>query len=62
MYNLDEKIAEKGIELAKLYPNEATYGSRANLWSCGLKDGVVSEKLYEEAKKFYGRLWTYVGD
>jgi hypothetical protein len=55
-------IREKGRELAEKYPIEANYNSRQSLWSCGLRDGLVSEELYRTAQNYYGRLWDYVGD
>lgn len=36
--------------------------SAASLFGDALSDGVITEELYEEAEKHYGRLWNYVGD
>lgn len=56
-----KKINELEHVLSDRYPVEATYGSRANLWMCGKVDGVISEKQFEEAKKYYGKFWHQIG-
>jgi hypothetical protein len=63
----DEKYEEKLIKdaeamLAKEYPIEDVYCSKATLWECGLKDELVPKELYDSAKRHYGRLWNYTGD
>lgn len=55
-------IKEKTQELAKKYPMENMYNSRCTLWRRGLKDGSVSEELFNEASEYYSYLWNYVGD
>jgi hypothetical protein len=55
-------IKEKEAELAVEYPIEANYGSRCSLWTCGINGGLVSRELYDLAREYYGRLWTYAGD
>lgn len=54
-------IWSKTQELEVLYPIEA-FGSKASLWSEGLRDDVVDINLYNKAREYYGRLWTYAGD
>jgi hypothetical protein len=49
-------------KLEEKYPIESNYGSRCSLWSQGLRDGLISTELYNIAKRYYGNLWTYVGD
>jgi len=55
-------VTEKTRELGVIHPIEAMYGSRSSLWNCALDDGSVSQELYDEAKKYYGKMWDYVGD
>ena len=63
-------IYMKGIEdiqtltrrLADDYPIEDMYGSRASLYGRGLKEDRITKEQYENAKKYYGNLWNYVGD
>lgn len=57
-----ENIVEKTKELGILYPIEAAYNSRECLWTKGLNNKLVSESLYNKARIYYGKLWTYVGD
>lgn len=57
-----ENIVEVTKELGVKYPIEATYNSRECLWTKGLKNKLVSEYLYNKARTYYGKLWTYVGD
>ena len=44
------------------YPSEDMYGSRASLYGRGLKDDRITKEQYENAQKYYGSLWHYVGD
>jgi len=64
MLSYEERLLiEKATkDLTKNYPTEANYSSRASLWGCGLKDGIVTKELYDSARTYYGRLWHYVGD
>ena len=63
-------IYMKGIEdirtltrrLADDYPIEDMDGSRASLYGRGLKEDRITKEQYENAKKYYGNLWNYVGD
>lgn len=43
-------------------PNEYNYNSRRVYFGSALKAGVITSDEYNEAEKFYGNLWTYVGD
>ena len=36
--------------------------SRAEAFGHALKDGLITEEVYHEARKYYGSLWFYVGD
>ena len=44
------------------YPIEDMYGSRASLYGRALKEDRITKEQYENAKKYYGNLWNYVGD
>lgn len=48
--------------LELLFPHEAHYGSISSLFGKGLENGVVTSEEYEQAKRYYGKLWRYVGD
>ena len=59
----DKKIIyETTEELGKSYPFEYALNCKASLWGCGLRANKVSEELYDKARAYYGRLWTYTGD
>jgi radical SAM superfamily enzyme YgiQ (UPF0313 family) len=62
IYDEYKTIKKTARELSDKYPIEANYGSRCSLWQCGLRDGSVSKELFEAARRYYGKLWTYVGD
>lgn len=55
-------IKSKKKELNHKFPDEAYYGSEESLWMAGFNAGLVSELLYNAAKRYYGRIWSYVGD
>lgn len=38
------------------------YVSRATIFNRAYQDGKVSKETVEEAREYYGTLWTYVGD
>jgi hypothetical protein len=59
---IEQLIRDKARILAQHFPTTANYESRCSLWKCGLQKGLVSEELYSMAEKYYGSLWTYVGD
>lgn len=61
-YEEKELIEDKRKELEERFPNMAAYCSRCTLWTEGLRAGIVEKELYDKARAFYGRLWTYVGD
>lgn len=50
-------VQQKEGQLANIYPLVATYESPYSLWTCAKRDGVVSEELYYEAMKCYGKEW-----
>lgn len=50
------------LELTDKYPFSADYESRASLYGQALNDKVISQSEYDDARKFYGKLWFYVGD
>ena len=58
-----------GMEIQDMYKEfERKYNpypvqmSRADAFSHALKDGLIDEKGYKEAREYYGNLWFYVGD
>jgi hypothetical protein len=61
-YEEDRLIEKTTRNLEDKYPIEANYCSRCSLWQCGFKDGLVSNELYNAARKYYDRLWNYTGD
>ena len=48
-------------KLAEEYP-DADYVSRASVFNRALQDGKIDERTRDQAREYYGRLWTYVGD
>lgn len=58
----EHPIIKATDELAVKYPIEYNHSSRASLWRDGLRDGLVTRELYDEALKFYGDLWHYIRD
>lgn len=48
-------------ELERLYP-DGGYVSRATIFDSALKDGKITKEIRDEARKYYGSLWNYVGD
>lgn len=50
------------LELADKYPYKDAYWSRSSMYAAALNDKVISQSEYDEARKFYGKLWFYVGD
>ncbi len=54
-------IREKCRELEDLYP-DGGYVSRATLFNRAVEEGLISEELRDDAREYYGELWTYVGD
>lgn len=56
-----EEICNLTNKLISMYP-DGDYVSRQAIYQCGLNDGIVTRNEYDEAKRFYGSLWNYVGD
>ena len=57
MNNVQELIEEKVKQLKAIYPIIADNETYYSLWTCGKRDGIVSEELFEVARKYYGNLW-----
>ena len=57
-----EDIRTLTCRLAKDYPIENMYGSRSSLYGRGLEEDRITKEQYENAQKYYGSLWYYVGD
>lgn len=41
------------------YPCDMTYSSA---FGHALKDGLITEDIFNKARDYYGSLWNYVGD
>ena len=57
----DAEIRKLCNELEDSYP-DGGYISRAGLFYRALNEGKISIEVVEAARKYYGKLWTYVGD
>lgn len=62
-------MAKTGVEWKELYNKfERMYNSypvqmsRADAFGHAREDGLITDKEYAEARKFYGNLWNYTGD
>lgn len=62
-------MAKTSVEWSKLYNKfEGMYNpypvqmSRAEAFGKALKDGLITDEEYHEAREFYGTLWNYTGD
>lgn len=47
--------------LEDLYP-DGGYVSRATLFNRAMQEGKITERMRDEAREYYGKLWNYVGD
>ena len=56
-----EEICKSTNTLESMYP-DGGYVSYQAIYQHGLNDGIITQNEYNEAKKFYGSLWNYVGD
>nr|DAF70198.1 MAG TPA: Short C-terminal domain [Caudoviricetes sp.] len=56
-----EEIRKSTNTLESMYPDGGCV-SRQTIYQHGLDDGIITQNEYNEAKKFYGSLWNYVGD
>lgn len=54
-------ISKLCYELEELYP-DGGYVSRAAIFNRAFTEGRITEETRDKAKKYYGRLWNYVGD
>lgn len=54
-------ISDLYNELENEY-EDGGYVSRAAIFNRAYQDGKVSKETVEEAREYYGTLWTYVGD
>ena len=62
-------MKRSGIEFRKMYAEfEKKYNpypvdmSRSEAFGKALNDGLIDQETYDEARKYYGNLWNYVGD
>ena len=62
-------MAKTKYEWTRLYNEfESKYNpypvqmSRAEAFGKALKDGLITDEEYNEAREFYGSLWNYTGD
>lgn len=65
--DLDKAIEQK--DFSKLYNMfESMYNpypvqmGRYEAFGKALRDGFITQELYDEAQAYYGNLWHYVGD
>lgn len=49
-------------EFDKKYNHYPVDMSRQEAFRHALDDGLIDEKTYQEARKYFGSLWNYVGD
>jgi hypothetical protein len=60
---MDRSIIDRVDEWAKdNAKDDYWYGSRQSYWAAALSNKVITIGDYENAKDYYGRLWTYRGD
>ena len=55
-------INEMYKEFEKKYNPYPVQMSRYSAFNCALKDGLIDKEIFDKARKYYGELWTYVGD
>lgn len=55
------EIIELTRKLTRKYP-DGGYVSCATIYSHAVNDGTISKETWDEARKYYGRLWNYTGD
>lgn len=49
-------------EFEKKYNKYPVQMGRYEAFGLALKDGLIDKETYDEARKYYGNLWNYVGD
>ena len=50
------------IEFESKYNHLPVYMSRQEAFSRAKADGLIDEETYMEARRYFGKLWFYVGD
>ena len=50
------------IEFESKYNDLPTYMSRSEAFSRAKADGLIDEETFIEARRYFGKLWFYVGD
>ena len=50
------------LKFEKIYNHYPVQMARYSAFGKALNDGLINEEDYNEAQKYYGNLWTYVGD
>lgn len=56
------KFSDMYNEFDRKYNPYPVQMSRADAFSHALEDGLIDKETYDEARKYYGNLWFYVGD
>ena len=59
---MKKSYGEMYREFDKKYNPYPVQMSRAEAFGKALKDGLITEEDYKNARKHYGELWHYVGD
>ncbi len=55
-------LGEMYYEFEKKYNPYPVQMSYCSAFNCALKDGLIDKEIFEKARKYYGKLWMYVGD
>ena len=50
------------IEFESKYNHLPVYMSRQEAFSRAKADGLIDEETYMEARRYFGKIWFYVGD
>lgn len=58
---MNKEIDNLCNELENSY-SDGGYVSRATLFNRAFNEGKITEQVWNEARTYYGTLWTYVGD
>lgn len=66
MTKWEENVRENGIDLQILWCNTHPRGymwtSYLELFGWGLREGLITQSEWEDARKYYGKMWSYAGD
>ena len=57
-----EEFSTKYWEFEKRYNPYPVQMSREEAFRNALKDGLITEEDYNQARAYFGNLWNYVGD